>query len=62
MNNYLKHIVCFINSEIHIYLTEIPKSSASYDFIYYIVDQWMLHLILSDNKALECDKLVITTS
>lgn len=28
MNNHLKHIVCFIDSENSLYLTETPESSA----------------------------------
>ncbi len=28
MNDRLKHIVCFINSEISMYLTEIPELTA----------------------------------
>ncbi len=66
MNDHLKHILCFIRSEISVYLTEIPELSAK--CIYSVVNacelstNGMLHFILSDIKALEYDKLVIMTS
>ncbi len=48
------------------YLTEIPELSANCMYsavnVYMIVNQWDATFILSDIKALEYDKLVITTS
>ncbi len=42
MNDHLKHIVCLLNSEINMYLTEIPKSSAVN--IYMIVNATFYYL------------------
>ncbi len=47
------------------YLTEIPELSANcmYQWMFmWLSTNGMLHFILSDIKALEYDKLVITTS
>ncbi len=66
MNDHSKHIICFISSEISMYLTEIPELTANCMYsavnVYMTVNQWMLHFILSDIKALEYVKLIITTS
>ncbi len=44
MNNHSKHIVCFISSEISMYLTEIPELSANCMYsavnVYMIANQW----------------------
>ncbi len=46
MNDHAKHIVCFISSEISIYLTKIPELSANCMYavnvymIYMIINQW----------------------
>ncbi len=66
MNDHSKHIVCLISSEISMYLTEIPELSANCMYsaanVYMTVNQWDLHFILSEIKALEYDMLVIITS
>ncbi len=44
MNDHSKHIVCFISSEISMYLTKIPELSANCMYsavnVYMIVNQW----------------------
>ncbi len=42
MNDHLKHIVCFISSEISIYLTEELSANCMYSAVnvYMIVNQW----------------------
>ncbi len=66
MNDHSKHSVCFISSEISMYLTEIPECQqteciARWMFLG-LSTNGMLHFILSDIKALEYNKLIITTS
>ncbi len=42
MNDHSKHIVCFISSEISIYLTEELSANCMYSAVnvYMIVNQW----------------------
>ncbi len=44
MNDHSKHILCFISSEISMYLTEIPELSVNCMYsavnVYVIVNQW----------------------
>ncbi len=44
MNDHSKHIICFISSEISMYLTEIPELTANCMYIavnvYMTVNQW----------------------
>ncbi len=62
MNDHSKHILCFISSEISMYLTKILELSANCMYsavkIYTILSQWDATFYHSDIKALEYDKLV----
>ncbi len=55
MNDHAKHIVCFMSSEISMYLTKIPELSANCVYsavnVYIIVNE-MLNCILSDIRAI----------
>ncbi len=66
MNDHSKHIACFISIKISMYLTEIPELSANCMYsavnVYMIVNQWDATFYSFRHKALEYDKLVITTS
>ncbi len=62
MNDNLKHIVCFISSEISMYLTKIPELSTNCKCMFILLStNEMLNLILSDIKSVEYNKRIITT-
>ncbi len=62
INDHSKHIVCFISSEISMYLTKIPELSTNCMCMFILLStNEMLNLILSDIKAVEYNKRIITT-